>query len=34
MQLDYTYARHWSMSFDIKILASTIAVVASRKGAL
>lgn len=33
MQLDYTYARHWSMSFDIKILASTITAVASRRGA-
>lgn len=33
MQLDYTYARHWSMSFDVKILASTVTAVASRRGA-
>ena len=33
MQLDCTYARHWSMSFDIKILASTFSAVLSRRGA-
>ncbi|WP_217921312.1 sugar transferase [Miltoncostaea oceani] len=33
MQLDYTYARHWSMGFDIKILASTFVAVVSRRGA-
>lgn len=33
MQLDYAYARHWSLTFDLRILASTLAVVVSRKGA-
>lgn len=33
MQLDYTYARHWSLTFDLRILASTFAAVVSRKGA-
>jgi len=33
MQLDYAYARHWSLTFDLRILASTFAVVVRRKGA-
>lgn len=33
MQLDYTYARHWSLAYDLKILAKTVSVVFSRGGA-
>ena len=33
MQLDYGYARHWSLAFDLKILASTVSAIFSRRGA-
>ncbi|HMO00711.1 MAG TPA: sugar transferase [Miltoncostaeaceae bacterium] len=33
MQLDCTYAKHWSLRFDLKILASTAGAVLSRRGA-
>ena len=33
MQLDYDYARHWSLRNDLRILAETVRVVVLRKGA-
>jgi len=33
MQLDYSYARHWSLIFDLKILVATVSAVVSRRGA-
>jgi exopolysaccharide biosynthesis polyprenyl glycosylphosphotransferase len=34
MRLDYRYVRHWSLASDARILARTVAVVMSRKGAV
>jgi lipopolysaccharide/colanic/teichoic acid biosynthesis glycosyltransferase len=33
MQLDYTYARHWTPGSDLKILAQTLPAVMRRHGA-
>ena len=33
MQMDYRYARHWSLAYDLRIIARTIAVVVAKRGA-
>jgi lipopolysaccharide/colanic/teichoic acid biosynthesis glycosyltransferase len=33
MQLDYSYARHWSLVSDLSILARTVSAILSRRGA-
>jgi lipopolysaccharide/colanic/teichoic acid biosynthesis glycosyltransferase len=33
MELDYTYARHWSIGRDLSILLRTVAAVLTRRGA-
>jgi len=34
MQMDYRYARHWSLSYDLRIIVRTVAVVVAKRGAL
>jgi exopolysaccharide biosynthesis polyprenyl glycosylphosphotransferase len=33
MQMDYRYARHWSLGYDLRIIARTVAVVVAKRGA-